>query len=329
MIETPVIDVVIAWVDGDDPAHAKKRSLYNTDKSESKHEDVGGSSRFRSLGEIRYCIESINIFAPFVRKIFIITDGQDPDLEDTMKGRFPEGHIPMQIVDHKVIFKGYESYLPTFNSRSIETMLWRTPGLSEHFILMNDDFVLTGPVTPEHFFKGDTTICYAKWYRTFWARFLRAMRPMKKGHKRISFKDSMLNAADILNIKGRFMYLGHTPRALRRSFYEDFFRNREDIMTRNICHRFRHKEQYNSQELFYLSEHQAGRCQVICTDDVLSYLIPKRNSRYIERKLRQFDRKPDNVFCCINSLSLASEADQQKVLEWVKNRMDQKRRKSL
>ena len=55
---------------------------YRIDRSEGTvcvlGEDVGGNCRFQSLGEIRYCVESINIFAPFIRKIFIVTDGQDP-----------------------------------------------------------------------------------------------------------------------------------------------------------------------------------------------------------------------------------------------------------
>ena len=140
-----VIDIVIPWVDGDDPVLAAKRRQYLTGKREDKHADVAAATRYCDLGVIFWCIDSINIFAPFIRKIFIVTDGQDPHLEEHLTARFPKGHIPVEIVDHSVIFKGYEKYLPTFNSRSIEALIWRIPGLSEHFLLMNDDFFLAGP----------------------------------------------------------------------------------------------------------------------------------------------------------------------------------------
>ncbi len=315
------IDIVIPWVDGNDPVHRAKRLKYNTLKCETKHEDVGGCSRFDSMGEIFYCIQSINIHAPFIRKIFIVTDSQDPKLDDFLNRTFPGGHIPVETVDHKVIFRGYEEFLPTFNSRAIETMIWRIPDLSEHFLLMNDDFIMTGHVTPEDFFRGEKTVCYAKRHSTLWARMMHILRPKKDGHKRISFKDSMLKAVDIMGGGNAFLYLGHTPRALRKSFYENFFSGREDIMITNISHKFRHEEQFNSQELFYISEYRAKRCIVINTDKKLVYLNPKDRKGYIDKKLKMFDRRPDAVFCCINTLCLADRQDQEKVLAWVRNKL--------
>ncbi len=317
---TDAIDIVIPWVDGNDPVHSAKR-LKHTTENEGNLEDVGGSSRFSSIGEIFYCILSINRSARFVRKIFIVTDGQDPHIEEELSALLPEGMIPMEIVDHKVIFRGYEEYLPTFNSRAIEAMIWRIPGLSERFILMNDDFIITGNVGPEHFFQGEKTVCYAKMFPTWWAKLMRMLRPSRNGHKRISFKDSMINAVDIMGGSDRFMFLGHTPRALRKSFYEHFFAGREDVMLRNIRHKFRHSDQYNSQELFYISEYKKGRCIVRNTSDSLIYLKPKNRKGYIDRKLAMFEARPDAVFCCVNALSLASAEDQEKVMKWVRDRL--------
>lgn len=322
------IDIVLPWVDGDDRQHIKRRKYFSTDHKETSREDVGGDSRYQSLGEIRYCVESINLFAPFVRKIFIVTDGQDPDLEGFLSERFPDGHIPIEIVDHKVIFKGYEMYLPVFNSRAIESMIWRIPDLSEHFILMNDDFILTGKVTPEDFFKDGKTVCYCHERPILWALIQRLFRPKKNGYKRISFKESMLNAASIMGRRHTYFYLSHTPRALKRSFYEDFFSKREDVMRRNISYRFRNADQYNSQELFYISEDRAGRCLTVSPDDRLMYLMPKKRKGYVERKLKRMERKKNAVFCCINTLSLARPEEQTKVLDWIAGRLDQKRLKS-
>ena len=37
----------------------------------------------------------------------------------------------------------------------IELHCWRIPGLNEHFILLNDDFLFTNPVWPSDFFTAD------------------------------------------------------------------------------------------------------------------------------------------------------------------------------
>ena len=87
MITEKTIDVVITWVDGRDPLHRKKMSAY-VKETETAHEDVAAPTRFFSEGEIYYCVASILRFAPFVRKIFIITDEQNPDLVPFIKHKF-------------------------------------------------------------------------------------------------------------------------------------------------------------------------------------------------------------------------------------------------
>ena len=58
----------------------------------------------------------------------------------------------IRIVDHRAIFRDHLEALPTFNSRSIEAMLYRIPGLAEQYVYFNDDMSLIKPVGPEHFF---------------------------------------------------------------------------------------------------------------------------------------------------------------------------------
>ena len=125
------IDAVITWVDGSDPRHAASMRKYGKAVS-FKEDDVAGATRFASNGEVEWCVASIRKFAPFVRTIYIVTDNQDPHI--------PDGSIPVKIIDHKELFKGYEEFLPVFNSISIESMTWRIPGLAEHYIEFNDDF---------------------------------------------------------------------------------------------------------------------------------------------------------------------------------------------
>ena len=317
---TTPIDFVISWVDGNDPAHIQKLESYKSRHKEASRDDVAGTTRFANIGEINYCVASIHRFAPFARQIFIITDGQDPHLEDYLKQHF-DNIIPIRIVDHKTIFEGYEEYLPTFNSRAIEAMMWRIPGLSENFVYLNDDFLFVAPCSEEDFFKGDKTICYADWYSTSFAKFLRFIKPKKKGHKPIGFKDSMLNALSIIGESSRFLYLAHTPRALKRSFYEKFFNENPDILIRNIRHRFRDAEQYNSQELFYMTEHRNGKCIVRSPKTFGLYMKPRKGGDYVKRKLDGFDKNHQALFCCFNSLDQADVQDQQLVKDWINQRI--------
>ena len=326
--ENKDIDIVVMWVDGNDPHFHDKKQRFLTKAYEDKSDDVGGPTRYANAGEIEFCIASINRFAPFIRKIFIITDEQDPHVEELVAEHFPKGLIPMEIIDHKVIFRGYEQYLPTFNSRALETMMWRIPGLSEKFILMNDDFFLAAPLKPEDFFIGEKTIAYANWFPSLWARFLRTIKPRKNGHKPVGFKGSMLNALDIMGGGCRFLRLSHTPRALRRSFFEDFYGSscrdegkvmkNEEILLKNIKHRFRDIEQYNSQELFYLNEVRAGRCVVISPKSRLLYMKPHISSKYVDKKLSHFTKNRKACFGCINSMDRTTYAEQQKILNWIR-----------
>lgn len=312
------IDIVIPWVDGNDPIHTEKRRKFLTERKEDRFRDVGADTRFSDLGELVYCIDSINIYAPFIRRIFIVTDGQDPGLEGHLTTRFPDGSIPISVVDHKVIFEGYHDYLPVFNSRAIETLIWRIPELSEHFLLMNDDFFLNSPVSPDDFFIDGSPVCYADWYCTTWAKFIRAVKPRKDGRRKVTFKSSQMNAADLIGRRFRFLYLGHTPRPLRKSFYEDFFGKRPDFIIHNIRHRFRDDSQYNSQELFYLST--VGQCRIVPVSKVSAYMNPRKGRRHIERKLKKLESASGIRFGCINSLDLASGEDRKRILEWLEDK---------
>ncbi|MDA9187728.1 Stealth CR1 domain-containing protein, partial [Flavobacteriaceae bacterium] len=75
---TAPIDIVVAWVDGSDPILFKKRMGYL--KGEEKKHPGAAATRFHSLEEVHFCVLSILKFAPFVRKLFIITDQQDPNV---------------------------------------------------------------------------------------------------------------------------------------------------------------------------------------------------------------------------------------------------------
>lgn len=188
------IDAVITWVDGEDPEHQRKR-LQASQRSPleiSRNSNV--PTRFQNNGEIYFCIASILKYAPFIRKIFIVTDAQIPaKLESFAKSGICE-RDKIVIIDHSEIFKGFEKHLPTFNSLSIETMLWRIPGLSQEFIYFNDDMFLASDNTKQDFvFPDGRLVIYGTmmrvWPRVFKARLKRwehKLRPKKPTNSVIS-----------------------------------------------------------------------------------------------------------------------------------------------
>ena len=151
------IDAVITWVDGSDEDYKKKIENHLTTSTNYK-------KQYLQANEIEYCVKSILKFAPFVRKIFIVTDSQKPSfsgLEDLIVSN------KVKVVDHKEIFKGYEKYLPTFNIRSIDAVLHRIEGLSEMFVYFNDDVFLIDKIHEEDWFVKDKVVLMGNWAKSY------------------------------------------------------------------------------------------------------------------------------------------------------------------
>ena len=144
-----IVDAVITWVDGNDPGHREKMSQYIEDKNSLSNKSV--RMRYDQVDEIEFAVKSILKYAKFVRNIFIVTDNQTPDfLKDIEKAK--KEYPTVFIVDHKTIFEGYHQYLPTFNCLPIESLLYKIPGLAEHFLYLNDDFFLLRETNVSDFF---------------------------------------------------------------------------------------------------------------------------------------------------------------------------------
>lgn len=137
------IDFVIPWVDGADEKWLKKKKRYDANGEESV--DVS-AERYRDWGTLKYVFRGIEKYAPWVNKVFFVTDNQVPEWLDT-------SHKKLVCVDHSDYIP--EKYLPVFSSHPIELNFHRISGLSEQFVYLNDDIFLTGDVQPEDFFyKG-------------------------------------------------------------------------------------------------------------------------------------------------------------------------------
>ncbi|EGV93312.1 N-acetylglucosamine-1-phosphotransferase subunits alpha/beta, partial [Cricetulus griseus] len=113
--------------------------------SQSKQDEDVSASRFEDNEELRYSLRSIERHAPWVRNIFIVTNGQIPSWLNLDNPR-------VTIVTHQDIFRNL-SHLPTFSSPAIESHIHRIEGLSQKFIYLNDDVMFGKDVWPDDFYS--------------------------------------------------------------------------------------------------------------------------------------------------------------------------------
>ncbi len=314
------IDAVLTWVNGNDPVLKAERSKYLTSKGEDKLIDIAGNERFLQANEIRFAVASILRFAPYVGRIFIITNRQNPGLDSFVETNFPDNRVPIIIVDQNDLFEGFEQYLPVFNSIAVETMMWRIPGLSEKFIYMNDDFFFANPSKVEDLFRDDKVVCYSSTYSSWLMKISRAVRREKNGHKRFTYKDSLLNGAEIIGAR-RFFRLPHEPHPILKSVLESFFTSHPECIERNVRHRFRDAEQFNVQGFFYVLAKSQGKV-ILKSRKRLCLMIRRAKSLdYLKSKLDWADSQKNLKFGCMNSLQSADPQQKEMYETWISNRL--------
>ncbi|MGC1214143.1 MAG: stealth family protein, partial [Micromonospora sp.] len=221
------IDAVFTWVDGSDPEwlHRKMAALASPD---ARHAVAANSSRYHNRDELRYAMRSLHTFAPWLRKIFLVTDGQLPSWLDPT-------HPMVTVVTHAELFADLGGR-SSFNSHAIESRLHRIPGLAEHFLYFNDDVFLGRPVLPTHFFHANGI-----------AKFFLSPAQFGLGEARPS--DPPVNAAgknNRLHIQRQFgvtitQKMKHTPFALRRSIMFQIEQVLHAEVTETARHLFRHQ----------------------------------------------------------------------------------------
>lgn len=132
------MDFVLTWVDDSDPEWIAEKRKFSGEKN------YGNSVvRFRDWGNLHFWFRGVEKFAPWVRKIHLITCGHFPkwlNLE----------HPKLHLVRHDEFMPSEN--LPTFNSNAIEIYIHRIPSLAEKFVLFNDDMFITDYVKPSDFF---------------------------------------------------------------------------------------------------------------------------------------------------------------------------------
>ena len=216
------IDLVYLWVDGNDPVW---RNKYNTFIGKPQEESaVNCDGRYANNDELKYSLRSIEKYAPWIRRIFIITDNQTPHWLNTENPK-------IRIVDHKEIMP--PECLPCFNSTLLEKYLHKIPGLAEHFLFANDDTFINKPVTPQIFFTeegfpivrlGRKPFRKLRW---FWREKIRK-KPLK------NYSASIARASKLIYNKYGIYYTGIPHHNIDAYLKSDCQRVAEDVLRKEF-----------------------------------------------------------------------------------------------
>ncbi len=142
------VDFVYTWVDCYD---ADWNEMYMKHRPRGER-DATSMSRFYNRNELMFSLRSLEMYAPWVNNIHIVSNCRPPRWLNTE-------HPSIRWVRHDEIFD--PKYLPTFSSHAIETRLHKIAGLTKHFVYSNDDFLLTRPTHKSDFFESNG-ICKLK-----------------------------------------------------------------------------------------------------------------------------------------------------------------------
>ncbi len=139
------VDVVITWVDGNDPSWLAEKNRY-LPEADRVYRSASDANRFQDWGTLPYLFRGIESFMPWVNRVFFVTWGHLPPWLNTE-------YEKLRIVRHEDYIP--EKYRPTFNSNAIELNFHRIPDLSEHFVYFNDDCFVIGPTQKKDFFRDE------------------------------------------------------------------------------------------------------------------------------------------------------------------------------
>lgn len=301
-------DIVIAWVDGNGIELKRKRQKYLAGNDAP---NAISETRFADNHEIYFNIASILKYVPFCRHILLVTDKQEPEFlrEFAAQGLCAKDKI--RVVDHQEIFAGYEEYLPTFNSLSIESMLWNIKGLSDYFVYLNDDFFFNSPAKIEDFFRDEKIVTHGHWKSCFpvlakWKirQFIENIfsRPHQSKHT-----VSQMLGAKILGLH-HFFKIHHHPHSVDGKLLGNFLQNNIDLLKHQIQYKFRSVEQFNPVSLITHLKIKSNEA-VLEPDIELAYL---KNNKGVDGFLSAIAQS-DIKYGCIQSMDALSNGNELKI----------------
>ena len=145
-----LIDIVIPWVN---PTDKSWQANYRKYSGNSGDKDP---NRFRDANTFQYWFKMIRKNCKFKYRIILIL---------AQESQIPEW-LDCNASDLKIVFHDAfipKSELPTFNSSVINCYIPFIPGLSEKYILFNDDMFVIKPTRASDWFDGNKPLFHSEW----------------------------------------------------------------------------------------------------------------------------------------------------------------------
>lgn len=318
------VDLVYTWVDGNDPAWREKRNMYMPERpTTGSVPNHISDARWRENNELVYSLRSVERYAPWVNRIYIVTDGQCPAWLNTE-------HPKICIVDHSEILPA--DALPVFSSHAIESCIYRIPGLSEHFVYGNDDTFFGAPTTRDDFFRADGRPIV----RVKGARFKRDKARNGGNYYRVLYRMQSL----VEERWGRLIC--HEPHhnfdAYRKSDFEKCIASLPDEWATTSRSRFRRNEDMQRCYVSYYAVAAEGAKlrkvnrynRITNPISLVRALITGRyaaDSRWIKLHLKDYNRdfeKYNPLMFCMNDNASTSDADCRRMVEFLASKFPYK-----
>ena len=241
---------------------------------------VEKAAQFLDNNELQYAVNSVLRNMSWVRKIYIVSDGEVPDFIQKLSHNEQQ---KIQVIAHKQIIE--EQYLLTFNSHVIEAHLHKIPDLSEHFIYFNDDIIPARPLRRTHFFQTNgLAILFAS--NKSLNDIEKTYSKPKKAAGKTATMQANLNVYQLLKQKypqHQFdTLLVHSAKALTKSGFEQAWHLFEDEIKAFLPNKFRGANDLNLAaflvpHLLY-AEKQAMFWTELC--DYFDIAIPMASTHY-------------------------------------------------
>lgn len=306
------VDLVYMWVNGNDPAWRAKRDAVIG--KPQRNSQVNSEGRFFDNDELKYSLRSAELYAPWIRKIFIVTDNQVPEWLDTSNPK-------VQIIDHKDILP--HEALPSFNSSFIEHFLCDIPGLSEHFLLSNDDMFFNRPVGKEVFFDANDGLPIVRLIRRPFHRIARFISEKILKKQQGNYKQIVNTSASWVNKHYGRYFNGKPHHNIDSYLKSDIVRIRELISEEIKAMYPNHKREANDmhRSLYSYAIVAEGRGHLEYTNRKKCFRLALHDTR----RYAQLDSlRPAPILFCMNDTQKSTDDDRRIAAAYMQKRFPEK-----
>ena len=298
------IDLVCPWVTYDERLARDIQKYCAFEGSDAK---VPHPARYREFGELKYSLESAAIHMPWLNKIYVITNGQKP----------PASVLSMPKVvhcTHHDFFRNKE-HLPTFSSSAIGINAAFIPGLSEQYLLTNDDVFIGRPLSRASILGSGRGV------------HLFAHEDLDSFHDRRNIWRARVDTTEKI-LCSRFgaqnrKLFAHTPQLFSKSGMTEIWDKYEGEMTRASAGRFPSPDHVLSRLLFL---YEFLYSEYGCRDFSEIVSLSGQNIRKVrrsdhwhvsltktggawEQRLRQIEEERPNFFCLNDQIAMNQYAE--------------------